>query len=182
MKFSFPKKIMSFVFIIFSSFLFFLVSIYPYFAVTSAYNLNGKMSLDGTFYLKEMRPEDHRAIEYLNKNVKGQPIILEAQGDSYTDYGRISVNTGLPTVLGWTVHEWLWRGSYDIPAGRFDDIKNLYESNNLSLTQKIINKYNISFVYIGGLEKEKYKVYENKFKILGEPIYTDKNTKIYKIN
>jgi len=61
---------------------------------------------------------------WINKNIKGQPTILEAQGDSYTDYGRVSVNTGLPTVMGWTVHEWFWRNSYDIVAPRIEDVKN----------------------------------------------------------
>jgi len=59
--------------------------------------------------------------------VIGQPVIVEAQGDSYTDYARISANTGLPTILGWTVHEWLWRGDYSVPAARIDDVRAIYE-------------------------------------------------------
>ena len=35
--------------------------------------------------------------------------VLEANGDSYSGYERVSAMTGLPTVLGWYVHEWLWR-------------------------------------------------------------------------
>lgn len=30
--------------------------------------------------------------------------MLEANGDSYSDYERVSAMTGLPTVLGWYVH------------------------------------------------------------------------------
>ena len=44
------------------------------------------------------------------KTIEGQPVVLEANGDSYSDYERVSAMTGLPTVLGWYVHEWLWRG------------------------------------------------------------------------
>jgi uncharacterized membrane protein len=87
-----------------------LVLTYPVLATESYYNnLQIYKGLDGLKYLKERHPADYEAINWINTNVTGQPVIVEAQGDSYTDYARISANTGLPTVLGWTVHEWLWR-------------------------------------------------------------------------
>lgn len=162
--------------------LIFIISIYPYFAVPSGYgDLKTYKGLDGISYLKTLKPSDHDAIIWINQNIKGQPVILEAQGDSYTDFARISANTGLPTVLGWTVHEWLWRGSYDVPSARFSDIQNLYESPNKKLTKQIINKYNISYIYIGDMEKEKYKISEEKFSDLGFLIYARGTTRIYKI-
>jgi uncharacterized membrane protein len=158
------------------------VVIYPYFSVPSGYgNFSKYKSLNGTNYLEQIKPGDYLAINWINKNINGQPVILEAQGDSYTDYARISANTGLPTVLGWTVHEWLWRGTYDIPAARFEDITNLYETTNKALAKKIINKYKIAYIYVGVLEKEKYKVSEDKFNKLGGLVYSNSNTKIYKI-
>ncbi len=176
------SKIFFVVFIFGGACLFFLVSIYPYFAIPSGYgDLKKYKGLNGINYLKEIKKSDYDAIIWINKNIKGQLVILEAQGDSYTDYARISANTGLPTVLGWTVHEWLWRGSYDIPSARFEDIRNLYETQSLVLAKKIINKYNITYVYIGIMEKEKYKVSEDKFSQLGNNIYANTETKIYKI-
>ncbi|OGH09736.1 MAG: hypothetical protein A2152_03950 [Candidatus Levybacteria bacterium RBG_16_35_6] len=164
-------------------FLLFLIVVYPFLAIPSYYNnLQKYVGLNGTTYLKTLYTTDYAAIEWLNKNIKEQPIILEAQGDSYTDYARVSSNTGLPTVLGWTVHEWLWRGSYDIPAPRIKDVENLYQSKDLSLVKSLIKKYNISLVFIGDLEKEKYKnINETNFKKLGEIIYKNGSTKIYKI-
>lgn len=177
------SKIIFFVFIFGAFWLLFFVSIYPYFAIPSGYgNLTKHQSLNGIKYLNEIKPSDYLAINWINKNIKGQPVILEAQGDSYTDYGRISANTGLPTVLGWTVHEWLWRGSYDVPAARFDDIKNLYETTSINLGLQIIKKYKISYVYIGQMEKEKYKISEDKFSTLGKLIYKNSGARIYKIN
>jgi uncharacterized membrane protein len=170
-------------FVFISSLLLILVIIYPYFAVPSGYaDLKTYKGLNGINYLAHLKPSDYEAIIWINKNIKGQPVILEAQGDSYTDYARISANTGLPTVLGWTVHEWLWRGTYDIPSARFSDIQNLYESPNTKLTKKIINKYNISYIYIGEMEREKYKISENKFFQLGNLIYSQDKSKIYKIH
>jgi len=171
------------IFIFWSGVLLFLVVIYPYFAIPSGYgDLKKYKGLDGLKYLELIKPEDHKAINFINTHVKGQPVILEAQGDSYTDFARVSANTGLPTVLGWTVHEWLWRGTYDVPSKRFNDITNLYETSDISLAKRIINKYNISYIYIGVLENEKYKISEDKFNKLGKLIYESNGTKIYKIN
>lgn len=160
-----------------------IVSSYSFFAIPSGYNnLKKYKNLDGIEYLKEIKNYDYQSILWINKNISGQPVILEAQGDSYTDYERISANTGLPTVLGWTVHEWLWRGSYSVPASRFDDIRNLYESNDLNLTKKLINKYKISYIYLGELEREKYHINEEKFSKLGKIIYRNNGAEIIKVN
>lgn len=158
--------------------------IYPYFAINSYYNnLKEYLSLDGIEYLKPLYPTDYQAILWINKNIKGQPAILEAQGDSYTDYGRVSANTGLPTVLGWVVHEWLWRGTYDIPSPRINDVKALYETKDVNDAKDLLKKYNVSLVFIGELEKQKYPTLnEEKFKTLGKPIYKNGNTKIYRLN
>ena len=94
----------------------------------------------------------------------------------------MSANTGLPTVLGWTVHEWLWRGSYDIPSPRINDVQTLYETEDLNMTKKLIRKYNIKLVFIGDLERQKYtKLNEDKFQKLGKIIYENGQTIIYKL-
>lgn len=160
-----------------------LVFLYPYFAITSYYNqLQTYRGIDGTTYLSTLYPGDYQAISWIQENVSNQPILLEAQGDSYTDFSRFSANTGLPTILGWTVHEWLWRGSYDIPAPRIDDVKTLYESTDTSVTQQLLKQYNITLVVIGPLERQKYPyLSEEKFTTLGKLLYENKQTKIYQI-
>ena len=88
----------------------------------------------------------------------------------------------MPTILGWTVHEWLWRGTYDIPAPRINEVKTLYETSDTKITNAIIKKYNVKFIYIGKLEKQKYsKLNETKFKKIGKIIFSNSGTKIYKI-
>ncbi len=63
------------------------------------------------------------AIDWLNENVSGSYNICEAQGLSYTDKNIISAYTGLPTVIGWQTHEWLWhfQGKFDEETGEFTD-------------------------------------------------------------
>ncbi len=178
------KKIFLFIFFLVSAMLVCVVLTYPYLAVNAYYNnLKTYQGLDGITYLKNQYPDDYLAIQWLNKNIKGQPVILEAQGDSYTDYARISANTGLPTVLGWTVHEWLWRGTYDIPAPRIEEVKTLYETTNMQTAKDLIQKYNVQYVYIGSLEFQKYpNLNESKFAQLGQLVYNHGTVKIYKIN
>ncbi len=180
-------KILATCYLLLATSLFVLVFTYPRLAVYSYYgNLKTATGLDGMKYLKTLYPEDYAAINWLNQNIQGQPVILEAQGDSYTDHARISSNTGLPTVLGWTVHEWLWRGKYDggvdAPAPRIGEIQKMYESDNLSETKKLLDKYGVEYVYIGGLERQKYpNINEEKFNQLGKVIYKINNTKIYQL-
>jgi len=160
-----------------------LVSIYPYFAISSYYNsLKNPGSLDGFKYFQKLYPDDYQAILWLRQNISGQPVILEAEGDSYTDYARVSSNTGLPTILGWPVHEWLWRGSYDLASPRIKDIEILYSSQDLNVTRELLQKYQIKYVFLGALEKQKYpNLNSGKFGLLGKEIFKSGDTKIYQI-
>jgi len=171
--------------IIFIFFLFF-PSIYPYFSVPSYYGkLDRPPQLDGQVWLQTSNQEDNEIINYLNKNEKGQPVILEAQGDSYTDYERVSAFTGLPTVAGWWVHEWLWRGSSDIVGNRIPEVVTLYESKDVSMTRLLIEKYQIKYVIISRLERQKYpNLSEEKWSKIGKLIFKTSNGfgALYQVN
>jgi len=106
---------------------------------------------------------DYAAIQWLNQNVQGQPVILEAAGESYTDYGRISAFTGLPTVMGWETHEWLWRTSKSTPDAyssvvwpRQQDVSQIYTTTDQITRQSLLDKYQVSYIVIGDLERSKY--------------------------
>lgn len=124
--------------------------IYPYFAIRSFYgSLKTYQGLWGLNYLKNDFPDNFNAINWISKNISGQPVMLEAVGDSYTTFNQVSVSTGLPTVEGWIVHEWLWRGGYDKPKLRQDDVQSIYESlsENNNLKE---NKKNIEYIVKSG--------------------------------
>ncbi len=163
-----------------------LVLAYPFFSIPSYYgNLNRTVNLDGSTWFNEFYPEDREIIDYLNTYEKGQPTILEAQGDSYTDFERISAFTGLPTVAGWWVHEWLWRGSSDVIAKRIPDVVSLYESPDVQKTRKLIEKYRIKYIVISKMERQKYpKLNENKFRTIGRLIFRSSNRfgALYQVN
>lgn len=160
-----------------------LIMLYPYFAITSYYgDLKNYKGLNGLSYLEPLYASDYQAILWLRNNINNQPVILEATGDSYTDYSRVSSNTGLPTVLGWYVHEWLWRGNTNEENIRAEDIKAIYESSDSEKTRLLMEKYVISLVFIGSLEKQKYPdLNEDKFTQLGKIIFQEGDTKIYQV-
>lgn len=173
--------------------LFTLVAIYPYFAINSYYNnLKTHQGLDGLKWLETQYPDDYKAIVWLNENIRcpggdsecnNQPVIAEANGDSYTDYARVSANTGLPTIVGWPVHEWLWRGSYDEAGKRIPEVVAIYESKDMNETKNILKKYNVEYIFVGTLEREKYKnLNEEKLNQLGKVVFESGNTSIIKVN
>ncbi|KXK15482.1 MAG: hypothetical protein UZ14_CFX002000503 [Chloroflexi bacterium OLB14] len=122
-------------------------------------------------------PEDAAAVEFLLKAPNG--VIAEAVGDGYSAYGRISMLTGLQTVLGWPGHEAQWRGSYDPQGSRRDDIQRLYTTSSWDEAQLIIKQYNIRYIYIGLLERVTYPINEEKFYLHLSPVFQQGNTVIF---
>ena len=130
--------------------------------------------LDASAFLEEVMPEDYRAINWINENISGTAVILEANGDSYSDYQRVSVFTGHTTVLGWYVHEWLWRGDVELVNQRAADVEAIYTSDNPDEVISLIEKYDISYIYVGSLEGEKYPGLNHELvRSLGEVVYED---------
>ena len=133
-----------------------------------------RISTDASVFISETFPTDYKAIRWLNENVSGQPTILEANGDSYTDYARVSTATGLPTPLGWYVHEWLWRNDTDALNERVQDIQTIYTSTEVSAVESLIKKYNITYIYIGQLEREKFPgLNDSLLQSIGTVAYSD---------
>lgn len=167
-------------------FIFSLVAVYPYFATTSYYGkLDKSPSLDGSVWINSTYSEYKEIIDFLNTNVKDQPTILEAQGDSYTDFNVVSAYTGLPTVAGWFVHQWLWRGSPSFVSDRVPDIQNIYESEDIESVKNSLKKYSIKYIIVGTNERQRYaNLKEDKFRFLGKIIFTSQNHtgKIFKVN
>ena len=132
--------------------------------------------LDAAAFMEEEMPEDYLATNWLNENVEGNPVVLEANGDSYTKYQRVSVITGLPTVLGWHTHEWLWKSDPGILDVRVKDVEDIYTSNDSNLVKELIDKYDISYIYVGELEVDKYGwVNHSLLQSLGEIVYSSSN-------
>ena len=166
--------------------LLFLVSIYPYFSVNSYFGrLKTYQGLYGLGWFEERYPGDWAAANWLAENTTPglQPTILEANGDSYTDSNRISVFSGLPTVAGWTVHEWLWRGGYEPISKRAEEVRIVYESPLSPDAITTLKKYQVKFIIVGEGERQKYPML-NELQIaeLGKKVFSQMGTTIYQID
>lgn len=142
-------------------------------------------TLDGYAYMALWAPDDLAAIDWLNRNVQGTPVILEApgwQGISFQpEVGRFAAHTGLPTVLGWAGHEHQWRGSYAAIAPREPDLKVLWESPDLEATRLLLEKYRIEYVIVGRTERAQFpEAVLRKFDRLMERVFESGETVIYR--
>jgi YYY domain-containing protein len=158
--------------------------LYPVLAIPArAGEYGGAPTLDGSAYLFDMYPDDFSAIAWLNENVEGAPVILEAPGGSYEYEGRVSAHTGLPTLLGWAAHELQWRGDYDEQARREPDIETLYTSVQPDQVLTLLDKYGISYIYVGPLERSRYPAAGlAKFAGLADVVYEAEAVTIYQYN
>lgn len=156
------------------------VLLYPYFGYRDYYDrLSKYQGLDGTQWLAEQHPDDFMAIEWLNSTVEGRPVIAEAVGESYTTFARVSTFTGLPTILGWRVHEWLWRGGFEIPGKRTEEVKQIYEDPLAEETATVLNQYQVRFIFVGDKEREAYTaINEAGLRSLGRVVFQSGKTYI----
>jgi len=101
---------------------------------------------------------DWLAIEWIRHNVDGSPVILEAQLSAYRWGGRISSNTGLPTVLGWTWHEKQQRPGYHREVDqRVADIAAIYgRAGSFDSIRPLLDTYQVELIYVGDLERAVY--------------------------
>ena len=106
---------------------------------------------------------------------------LEANGDSYTEYERVSAMTGLPTVLGWYVHEWLWRNDVADLNTKSGDIELIYTSQDEKQVKELVEKYDVSYIFVGSCEKNKYgeNLNHELLRSLGEIVFRDGSSATY---
>ncbi len=149
------------------------------YTVTGAVQWSGEIwkrenykGLDATAFLESHYPEDALAIRWLKDNIEGTPIVLEANGDSYTDYCRVSAMTGLPTVLGWYVHEWLWRMDTDDLNEKNAQIESIYTSTDEEQVRSLLKEFQVAYIFVGQMEREKYPALnESLLKSLGTVVF-----------
>jgi uncharacterized membrane protein len=117
-----------------------------------------QFNLDGTvgshyFFLSS---DEKQAVLWLQQAPLG--TLVEAVGGSYSNYARISANSGQPALLGWPGHEDQWRGGRELFAARQDDIFRLYTTQSWIEAENIIREYGITYIVVSTLERSTYEV------------------------
>src|SRR3989440_624801 len=164
------------------------------------YYMHRTNSLDGLNYLQTCKfpncdydtSGDYAAIRWLNSHVSGDPVIVEAVGDDYTSYARISAFTGLPSPMGWVGHEYQWRVNWlnsglnavDF-ANRKGDVDTIYMDQHPDVVLNLLARYHVQFLYVGLLEQMKYPA-ANLHRFSAYPfmqvVYSAHGVTIYKVN
>jgi YYY domain-containing protein len=138
--------------------LFYTVTAIP----SKADSFRGEPTLDGLAYLRRNNPADAAAIDWVRTHLPPTAVVLEATGGSYSPEGagRVSMATGNPTLLGWDFHEMQWRGNAynELAAGRPEALTQIYRTARPEELPDLLDKWGINYIYIGALEREKYKV------------------------
>ena len=126
-------------------------------AVSRFRQKDGPLSLDAAGPLARRSPGDAAAVQWLMKNAPVGSTILEASGDPYTEFARISSHSGVPTVMGWANHELLWRSGRDEDTQeRLARIRRFYSSGDARSAWETIGKYRVTHVVVGDMERRTY--------------------------
>jgi uncharacterized membrane protein len=114
--------------------------------------------LDGSAYIADFSEDELAAIEFIRANASPDSVLLEAPGCSYQPisripFSRVSVFTGVPTVIGWTGHEGQWRSGDDSLRAdivvRRDSVHEFYRNP----TSEFVDRYGVEFIYYGIYEQ-----------------------------
>ncbi len=131
--------------------------------------------------------EDYRAIRWMQDNVQGSPVIVEANCSEYRWCTRVTIYTGLPGVVGWNWHQRQQRvfTSTWVEA-RVAEVGDFYNTVDAELTRVFLEKYDVRYIVVGQLERAAYTPEGiAKFERLNgrywQEVYRDGNTAIYEV-
>lgn len=102
---------------------------------------------------------DYHAIRWMQDNIQGSPVIVEANTPEYRWGTRYTIYTGLPGVVGWNWHQRQQRALFPDGwvSGRVQEITDFYNTRDLSAAKKFINKYDVKYIVVGQLEQNLYR-------------------------
>ncbi|MBI4202142.1 MAG: hypothetical protein HY532_03385 [Chloroflexi bacterium] len=151
-------------------------------AYTKARLPSSQATLDGLVHVQRFAPAEYQAIHWLRGHARDGDVLVEAVGDDYSEYGRVSSSTGIPAVLGWTFHQQQWRGSRQPFEGRSEDVQRLYQTGDSAEAKAILDKYGVTYIYIGQRERAKYGgISLTTFAVLGDEVFRQGDVVIYRV-
>ena len=132
--------------------------------------------------------EDYRAIRWMQENVTGSPVIVEANTVEYHWGTRFTIYTGLPGVVGWNWHQRQQRALAD-PAQverRVAEVRQFYDTPDAWAAYAFLQKYDVRYIVVGQLERAAYSAtgiakFERMDGWLWREVYRDGQTVIYEV-
>ncbi len=145
-----------------------------------------RLTLDGMAYLRQADPQELAAFEWLNRSVPGLPVLVEAYGPSYGPFSRVSMNTGLPIVLGWDYHVFQRGHSWNDINRRKADVQTVFTSDSRERVAAVLARYHVALVYVGPLERKVYAggnlANFRRWDTLVTPLYENPEVAIFSVN
>jgi uncharacterized membrane protein len=133
--------------------------------------------------------QDYRAIRWMQENVKGSPVIVEANTPLYRWGSRFSIYTGLPTIIGWDWHQRQQRAAvqndYSV-QNRIFDVAEIYNSLSKERARELLDRYTVQYIIVGQLEQAYYEPgglakFPEWNGSLWKEVYRDMDTAIYEV-
>lgn len=112
-------------------------------------------SLDGWRHLAR-HEGDLPLIRWLLAHRQPGDVLIEAVGESFSYASRLSTHAAVPAVLGWPVHELLWRQRDPAIAVRRDAIAALYAAHDPEDIRRLAGHYGARWIVVGGTERSLY--------------------------
>ncbi len=117
-----------------------------------AYAMRGELS---TSFATD---EDYQAIQWMQSNVEGSPVIVEANIPEYRWGTRFTIYTGLPGVVGWNWHQRQQRvavGEEQV-TDRVIAVTNFYMTRSVNDAMTFLRRYQVKYIVWGRLEQVYY--------------------------
>ena len=133
--------------------------------------------------------QDYKAIQWMQDNIKGSPVIVEANTPEYRWGSRYTIYTGLPGVVGWNWHQRQQRGVVtpsEWVTNRVDEIGQFYNATDKQSVLEFLAKYNVRYIVVGQLEKNHYpgpgiQKFSEWNGTLWNEVFRDDGTVIYEV-
>ena len=154
-------------------------------------------TLDSMTYMKSAQfwdttvidlSQDYRAIRWMQDNVKGSPVIVEANCPEYRWCTRYTIYTGLPGVVGWNWHQRQQRALLPptLITDRVASIGEFYNTTDIIYARDFLSKHDVRYIIVGQLEQIyypgdgllKFEEFDGK---LWKEVYRDVQTVIYEV-
>jgi YYY domain-containing protein len=177
------------------------------------FDLNQPLTLDGMEFMRyatqyegsqqvmEINPDvipfrlenDYHMVRWLQENIQGSPIIIEgmSEGTEYHWNGRVSIYTGLPTVIGWRWHQTQQHTLNEMGRQidmRVANVNAFYQTTDINIAWDILRFYDVQYIIVGDLERAYYLPQGldkfNRMVEMGllEIVYEQGTTAVYRVN
>jgi uncharacterized membrane protein len=131
--------------------------------------------------------QDYRAIRWLQDNVQGSPVIVEANVTEYRWGTRYTIYTGLPGVVGWNFHQRQQRALTppNLITDRVDQIGIFYSTPDAEYAREFLANYGVRYIIVGQFERilypegmAKFEQYDGRY---WRSVYREADTVIYEV-